>query len=58
MARNKVRELDLKELCHDMRPPSDDEFPRTLDGTALDTKDKLLAYLMEINQRREGARVD
>lgn len=58
MARNDVRELDLKELCRDMRPPSDDEVPRALDGTPLDTKDKVLAYLMEINQRREGARVD
>jgi hypothetical protein len=52
-----VREIDLDELCRDMRSPTDDEVPTALDGTRLDTKEKLVAYLNEMNDRRERARV-
>lgn len=58
MAREAVRELDLTALCRDMRPPADDEVPTALDGTPLDTKEKLLAYLNEINKGRKQPRVD
>ncbi|CAN5862608.1 hypothetical protein BH24ACT15_BH24ACT15_30160 [soil metagenome] len=58
MAREAVRELDLTELCRDMRPPTDDEVPTALDGTPLDTKEKLVAYLDQINRGRKQPRVD
>lgn len=41
-----------------MLPPTDDDVPMTLDWQPLDTKDKLLEYLAEINAARERARVD
>ena len=56
MANRVVREIDLDELCRDMRPPTDDEVPTALDGTRLDTREKLVAYLNEINDRRDRAR--
>ncbi|MGI8757909.1 MAG: hypothetical protein ACR2K0_01215 [Acidimicrobiales bacterium] len=51
-----TREVDLEALCSDMRAPTDDEVPRALDGTPLDTKEKLLAYLAEVNRSRDEAR--
>ena len=57
MANRVVGEIDLDELCRDMRPPTDDEVPTALDGTRLDTKEKLVAHLNEINDRRKQARV-
>lgn len=57
MANRVAREIDLDELCRDMQPPTDDEVPTALDGTPLDTKEKLVAYLNEINDQRERARV-
>jgi hypothetical protein len=41
-----------------MRPPTDDEVPTALDGTPLDTKEKLVAYLDQINKGRKQPRVD
>ncbi len=58
MAREAVRQLDLAELCRDMRPPAEDEVPTALDGTPLDTKEKLVAYLDQINRGRKQPRVD
>ncbi len=50
------REVDLEALCSGMRAPTDDEIPRALDGTPLDTKEKLLAYLAEVNRSGDEAR--
>lgn len=50
-----VPELDLAPMIADMRPPSNDDVPITLDGTLLDTPDKVLAYLNEINDARPVA---
>ena len=52
-----ARQIDIDALCRDMRPPTDDDVPMTLDWQPLDTKDKLVAYLTEINEARERARV-
>jgi hypothetical protein len=52
---DEVRELSIAELVADMRPPTDDDVPITLDGEPLDTREKLVAYLEAINRRRETA---
>jgi hypothetical protein len=38
-----------------MRPSTDDDVPIALDGTPLDTPAKVIAYLQEINARRDAA---
>jgi hypothetical protein len=58
MERRGVRHVDIDSLTRDMLPPTDDDVPMTLDWQPLDTKDKLLEYLAEINAARERARVD
>lgn len=58
MASDAVRVLDVTELCSDMRPPTDDEVPTGLDGTRLDSKEKLVAHLDEISERRRRSLVD
>jgi hypothetical protein len=50
-----IPELDVAAMVADMRPPTDDDVPTALDGTALDTADKVVAYLGEINERRQAA---
>jgi hypothetical protein len=52
---NAIPELDLAAMIADMRPPSDDDVPVALDGTRLDTPEKLIAYLKEINSRRQAS---
>ncbi len=47
-----VRRWDIAELTADMRPPTDDDVPIALDGRRLDTPEKVLAYLEEINAQR------
>lgn len=47
-----MREWTIEEFVADARPPSDDDVPMTLDWTPLDTREKLIAYLEEINRRR------
>ena len=42
----------IEDFVADSRPPSDDDVPMTLDWTPLDTRDKLIAHLDEINRRR------
>lgn len=37
------------------RPPTDDDVPIALDGTRLDTPEKVIAYLAEINAARADA---
>ena len=51
------RHVDIDSLCDDMQPPTDDDVPMTSDWQPLDTKAKLIAYLTEINEARERARV-
>lgn len=50
------RHVDLESLCRDMRPPTGDDVPMTLDWEPLDTLDKLLAHLDEVNAAREQNR--
>ena len=50
-----VRVLTIAELVADMRPPTDDDVPMTLDWEPLDTREKLVEYLEAINRRRETA---
>jgi hypothetical protein len=50
------RHVDLESLCRDMRPPTDGDVPMTSDWEPLDTKEKLLAYLDEINAARQPTR--
>lgn len=49
-----LQELDVADLVADMRPPTDDDVPIALDGTRLDTPAKVIAYLDEINARRDA----
>ena len=44
----------IEEFFRDLRPPTDDDVPIALDGTPLDTADKVLAYLREIDAVREA----
>ena len=50
-----IPELDVAAMVADMRPPTDDDVPTALDGTPLDTPDKVIAYRVEINARRQAA---
>ena len=50
-----IRELRIAELVADMRPPTDDDVPMTLDWEPLDTRAKLVAYLKAIKRRCETA---
>jgi hypothetical protein len=49
---SEAREWTIEEFVVYSRPPSDDDVPMTLDWTPLDTREKLIAYLEEINRRR------
>jgi hypothetical protein len=49
-----IPELDLAAMVADMRPPTDDDVPVALDGTRLDTPAKVIAYLEQINARRDA----
>jgi hypothetical protein len=42
------------ELAGDL-PPTDDDVPITRDGRRLDTPEKVIAFLAEINAERETA---
>ena len=44
-----VRRWEVEELTADMRPLTDDDVPIALDGRRLDTAEKVIAYLHEIN---------
>jgi hypothetical protein len=43
-----------RELAGD-RLPTDDDVPITRDGRRLDTREKVIAFLQEINTRREAS---
>ncbi len=49
---SQAREWTIEEFLADARPPTDDDVPMSLDWTPLDTPEKLIAYLEEINLRR------
>jgi hypothetical protein len=55
---SETREWTIEEFVGDARPPTDDDVPMTLDWTPLDTREKLIAYLDEINRRRAAGDVD
>lgn len=48
-----VRRWRIEDLTADMRPPTDDDLPRALDGTVLDTPAKVLAHLERVNAERD-----
>lgn len=48
-----LRRWSISELTSDMRPPTDDDVPIALDGTRLDTVDKLINHLDQVNAERE-----
>jgi hypothetical protein len=50
-----IPELDVASMVADMRPPTDDDFPTALDGAPLDTPERVIAYIREINARRHAA---
>lgn len=49
---DEISEWSIEEFVADARPPSDDDVPMTLDWTPLDTRERLIAYLEEINRQR------
>jgi hypothetical protein len=51
---SETREWTIDEFLAGSRPPSDD-VPMTLDWTPLDTREKLIADLEEINRRRAAS---
>jgi len=55
MSEQVVRRWRVSELTADMRPPTDDDVPIALDGTRLDTVEKLIAHLDKVNADRECA---
>ena len=56
MADPSPRSVDIEALVANMRRPSEDDVPMTLDWQPLDTKVKLAAYLDEINAASERSR--
>ena len=46
--------LSAKDLAGD-RPPTDDDVPITRDGRRLDTPEKVIAFIDEINAERSAA---
>ena len=47
-----VRRWTVEEFFENTDPPTDDDVPITLEGRRLDTTEKVIAYLEEINQNR------
>ncbi len=54
MSEKLIGRWTAEEFFAGMRPPTADDVPIALDGTRLDTRKKVLAYLHEINARREA----
>ena len=50
-----VRRWTVEEFFRDAGPPTDDDVPIALDGRRLDTPEKVIAYLEEINRNRVAA---
>lgn len=53
-----VRRWTIEEFFRDAGPPTDDDVPIALDGRRLDTPDKVIAYIDEINRNRATAHRD
>ncbi len=49
VARDIVRQCSEEEFFADALPPTDDDVPIALDGRVLDSPEKVIAYLDEIN---------
>jgi hypothetical protein len=50
-----IKELDVEAMVAEMRPPTDDDVPIALDGTRLDSAEKVRSYLEAIDVRRVAA---
>ena len=58
VARDIVRQWSEEEFFADALPPTDDDVPIALDGRVLDSPEKVIAYLDEINRRRVTSSAD
>ena len=58
VARDIVRQWSEEEFFADALPPTDDDVPIALDGRVLDSPEKVIAYLDEINRRRATSSAD
>ncbi len=58
MARDVVRQWSEEEFNAGLRPPTDDDVPIALDGRVLDSPAKVIAYIDEINRRRDASSAD
>jgi len=58
VARDIVRQWSEEEFFADALPPTDDDVPIAVDGRVLDSPEKLIAYLDEINRRRATPSAD
>lgn len=58
VAREIVRQWSKEEFFADVLPPTNDDVPIALDGRVLDSPEKVIAYLDEINRRRATASTD
>ena len=55
MSSEDIRHWSVEELFADAGPPTDDDVSITADGRRLDSPDKVIAFLEEINQKRRLA---
>ena len=53
--REAIRHWSVEELFADAGPPTDDDVSITSDGRRLNSPDKVIAFLEEINQKRRLA---
>jgi len=51
-----VRRWTVEELFHDAASPTNDDVPIAIDGRRLDTPEKVIAYLDEMNRDRAAAK--
>jgi hypothetical protein len=49
---DQIHKLDVAPMVADMRPPTDDDVPITLDGRRLDAPEKVFTFVHEINEQR------
>ena len=58
VAREVVRRWSEEESFADALAPTEDDVPIALDGRVLDSSDKVIAYIDEINRRRVASSAD
>ena len=58
VARDVVRQWSEEEFFADALAPTEDDVPIALDGRVLDSPDKVIAYIDEINRRRVASSAD